>query len=104
MENGTVEKGVCSSESVNGSPDIWSCKDSHSLSIDHLVAMVHGIFGRFGLTLMSGSTSGSGSGSNSSTSRHDDASFIRCSWCFFHTKKSKAKRQGMHIGMQLTGA
>lgn len=46
MENGTVEKGVCSSESVNGSPDIWSCKDSHSLSIDHLVAMVHGIFGR----------------------------------------------------------
>ncbi|KAG2685557.1 hypothetical protein I3760_10G130800 [Carya illinoinensis] len=51
---------------------------------------------------MSGSTSGSGS--NSSTSRHDDASFIRCSWCFFHTKKSKAKRQGMHIGMQLTGA
>ncbi|XP_041006479.1 uncharacterized protein LOC121251182 [Juglans microcarpa x Juglans regia] len=39
--------------------------------------------------IMSGSTSSS----NSSTSRHDDASFIPGCWCFFHTKKNKAKRQ-----------
>ncbi|KAF5461830.1 hypothetical protein F2P56_017894 [Juglans regia] len=45
MENGSVENGVCSSESVNGSRDIWSCKDSDSLSVDHLVVMVHGILG-----------------------------------------------------------
>lgn len=45
MENGAVEKGVCSSESVNGGPDM-SCKDCDSLSVDHLVVMVHGILGR----------------------------------------------------------
>ncbi|KAH7557340.1 hypothetical protein JRO89_XS11G0124500 [Xanthoceras sorbifolium] len=45
MENGTVENGVCSKESVNGSRDLWSCKDSDSSSADHLVVMVHGILG-----------------------------------------------------------
>ncbi|KAG6644237.1 hypothetical protein I3843_08G042400 [Carya illinoinensis] len=45
MENGSVENGVCSSETVNGSRDIWSYKDSDSLSVDHLVVMVHGILG-----------------------------------------------------------
>ncbi|KAH9678632.1 DUF676 domain-containing protein [Citrus sinensis] len=45
MENGTVENGVCSKESVNGSCDVWSCKDSDSSSADHLVVMVHGILG-----------------------------------------------------------
>ena len=46
MENGTVENGVCSSESANGGCDIWSCKDSDSSSADHLVVMVNGILGR----------------------------------------------------------
>ncbi|XP_021287219.1 putative lipase YOR059C [Herrania umbratica] len=45
MENADVTNGVCSSESVNGSRDVWSCKDSDSLSADHLVIMVHGILG-----------------------------------------------------------
>ncbi|KAJ4706537.1 alpha/beta-Hydrolases superfamily protein [Melia azedarach] len=45
MENGRVENGVCSKESVNGSRDVWSCKDSDSSSADHLVVMVHGILG-----------------------------------------------------------
>ncbi|KAJ0100537.1 hypothetical protein Patl1_19801 [Pistacia atlantica] len=45
MENGTVEDGVCSKESVNGSQDVWSCKNSDSSSADHLVVMVHGILG-----------------------------------------------------------
>ncbi|CAN8302297.1 unnamed protein product [Cochlearia groenlandica] len=39
------EEGVCSSESVDGSLDVWSCKDSDSSSADHLVLMVHGILG-----------------------------------------------------------
>ena len=41
-----MENGVCSKESVNGSCDVWSCKDSDSSSADHLVVMVHGILGR----------------------------------------------------------
>ncbi|OMO94818.1 hypothetical protein CCACVL1_05779 [Corchorus capsularis] len=45
MQNGDVSDGVCSSESVNGSRDVWSCKPSDSLSADHLVVMVHGILG-----------------------------------------------------------
>ncbi|XP_015582438.1 putative lipase ROG1 [Ricinus communis] len=50
LENGSVKKeitdnGICSSESVNGSCDVWSCKDSDSSSADHLVIMVHGILG-----------------------------------------------------------
>ncbi|KAK1578071.1 hypothetical protein Q3G72_027279 [Acer saccharum] len=45
MENETVENGVCSKELVNGSHDVWSCKDSDSSSADHLVVMVHGILG-----------------------------------------------------------
>ncbi|KAL9411953.1 hypothetical protein AB3S75_045537 [Citrus x aurantiifolia] len=45
MENGMVENGVCSNESVNGSCGVWSCKDSDSSSADHLVVMVHGILG-----------------------------------------------------------
>ncbi|OVA06996.1 protein of unknown function DUF676 [Macleaya cordata] len=39
------EKGVCSSESVNGGQDVWSCNDSYSSSADHLVVMVNGILG-----------------------------------------------------------
>lgn len=45
MENGVVENGVCSSESVNGGRDLWS-KGSDSSSADHLVVMVNGILGR----------------------------------------------------------
>ncbi|XP_010555602.1 PREDICTED: putative lipase YDL109C [Tarenaya hassleriana] len=39
------ENGVCSAEAVDGSRDVWSCKDSDSSSADHLVVMVHGILG-----------------------------------------------------------
>ncbi|XP_009768176.1 lipid droplet phospholipase 1-like [Nicotiana sylvestris] len=43
MENGKVENGgVCSSESINGGEDIFSCQNSDA---DHLVIMVHGILG-----------------------------------------------------------
>nr|XP_034914905.1 uncharacterized protein LOC118049119 isoform X3 [Populus alba] len=45
MENRAVENGVCSTESVNVSCDVWSCKNSDSSSADHLVIMVHGILG-----------------------------------------------------------
>ncbi|XP_022730833.1 putative lipase YDL109C isoform X4 [Durio zibethinus] len=45
MQNDVVTNGICSTESVNGSRDVWSCKDSDSLSADHLVIMVHGILG-----------------------------------------------------------
>ncbi|XWS47707.1 hypothetical protein CRYUN_Cryun13aG0007300 [Craigia yunnanensis] len=45
MQNDVATTGVCSSEFVNGSRDVWSCKDSDSLSADHLVIMVHGILG-----------------------------------------------------------
>ncbi|XP_057473963.1 lipid droplet phospholipase 1-like isoform X3 [Actinidia eriantha] len=45
MENGTVENGVCSSESENGGQDVRSCNESDASSDDHLVVMVHGIFG-----------------------------------------------------------
>ncbi|KAK3403714.1 putative lipase ROG1 [Eucalyptus grandis] len=45
MENGKVEDGVCSAESVNGSREVWSSKDSDSSSADHLVVMVNGILG-----------------------------------------------------------
>ncbi|KAJ4840355.1 hypothetical protein Tsubulata_007623 [Turnera subulata] len=38
-----MENGVCSSESANGSCDVWSCDDSSAA--DHLVVMVHGILG-----------------------------------------------------------
>ena len=47
MENRAVENGVCSTESVNVSCDVWSCKNSDSSSADHLVIMVHGILGRY---------------------------------------------------------
>ncbi|KAG8652788.1 lipid droplet phospholipase 1 isoform X1 [Manihot esculenta] len=43
--DGIIKNGVCSSESVNGSCDVRSCKDSDSSSADHLVIMVHGILG-----------------------------------------------------------
>lgn len=46
LMDGVIKNGVCSSESLNGSCDVWSCKDSDSSSADHLVIMVHGIFGR----------------------------------------------------------
>ncbi|KDP22465.1 hypothetical protein JCGZ_26296 [Jatropha curcas] len=45
LQSGSLDNGVCSSESVNGSCDVWSCKDSDSSSADHLVIMVHGILG-----------------------------------------------------------
>ncbi|KAG6781262.1 hypothetical protein POTOM_014153 [Populus tomentosa] len=45
MENRAVENGVRSTESVNVSCDVWSCKNSDSSSADHLVIMVHGILG-----------------------------------------------------------
>ena len=41
-----MENGVCSSESVNGGEDVWSCNKSDASSADHLVVMVHGILGR----------------------------------------------------------
>ncbi|KAK9291463.1 hypothetical protein L1049_019411 [Liquidambar formosana] len=40
-----MENGVCSSESVNGSRDVWSSKNSDVSSTDHLVVMVNGILG-----------------------------------------------------------
>lgn len=46
MGNATVKNGVCSSESVNGGEDMWSCDKSAAASADHLVVMVHGILGR----------------------------------------------------------
>ncbi|KAI3411277.1 DUF676 domain-containing protein [Psidium guajava] len=45
MEDGTIENGVCSAESLNGSREVWSSKDSDSSSADHLVVMVNGILG-----------------------------------------------------------
>ncbi|KAG2299004.1 hypothetical protein Bca52824_035476 [Brassica carinata] len=40
------EDGVCSAESVvDGSLDVWSCKNTDSSSANHLVVMVHGILG-----------------------------------------------------------
>ncbi|XP_015877693.1 lipid droplet phospholipase 1 [Ziziphus jujuba] len=45
MENGVVDGVVCSTESVDGSRDVWSCKTSDSASADHLVIMVNGILG-----------------------------------------------------------
>lgn len=48
MENGAVQNGVCSFESVNGGCDVWSCKDSDSSTASHLVVMVNGILGRSG--------------------------------------------------------
>ncbi|CAL1390899.1 unnamed protein product [Linum trigynum] len=44
-ENGTLDNAVCSSESADGSRDVWSCNESDSSSADHLVVMVHGILG-----------------------------------------------------------
>jgi hypothetical protein len=38
---------VCTSESVDGSRDVWSSKSSDSSSADHLVVMVNGILGRY---------------------------------------------------------
>lgn len=38
--------GVCSSETVNGGEDVFSCENSDASSVDHLVIMVHGILGR----------------------------------------------------------
>ncbi|KAJ7010322.1 hypothetical protein NC653_000918 [Populus alba x Populus x berolinensis] len=40
-----MENRVCSTESVNGSCDVWSCQKSAAASADHLVIMVHGILG-----------------------------------------------------------
>ena len=51
MENGVVENGVCSSESANGSRDVWSSKESESSSADHLVVMVHGIMGTYDFSI-----------------------------------------------------
>ncbi|XP_065871825.1 lipid droplet phospholipase 1 [Euphorbia lathyris] len=45
VESGIEGNGVCASESVNGSCDVWSSKNSDSSSADHLVIMVHGILG-----------------------------------------------------------
>ncbi|PHU18069.1 hypothetical protein BC332_13764 [Capsicum chinense] len=48
MDEGEVEKnggGVCSSETVNGGEDVFSCDESDASSVDHLVIMVHGILG-----------------------------------------------------------
>lgn len=45
MGNGTVQNGVCSSESVNGGEDLRSSNESYAASADHLVVMVHGILG-----------------------------------------------------------
>lgn len=52
MRDGCVENGlkpvngVCSSEDVNGTRDVWSWTEASSS--DHLVVMVHGILGRLG--------------------------------------------------------
>ncbi|KAL1200154.1 hypothetical protein V5N11_019656 [Cardamine amara subsp. amara] len=45
MEKHEEEDVVCSAESIDGSVDVWSCKNSDSSSADHLVVMVHGILG-----------------------------------------------------------
>ncbi|KAI9118799.1 hypothetical protein K1719_010244 [Acacia pycnantha] len=45
MENSVQQNGVCTSESVDGSRDVWSSKVSDSSSADHLVVMVNGILG-----------------------------------------------------------
>ncbi|XAR71829.1 hypothetical protein NMG60_11018264 [Bertholletia excelsa] len=45
MESRTVETNVCSSESLNGGQNVWSCSKSDDSSADHLVVMVHGILG-----------------------------------------------------------
>ncbi|KAL6530316.1 hypothetical protein OROHE_014669 [Orobanche hederae] len=46
MEKGFGENdGVCSTETGNQGEDVYSSKDSDSLSADHLVVMVHGILG-----------------------------------------------------------
>lgn len=47
MGNGTAtaNTGVCSSASVNGATDAWSCRGSDSASPDHLLVMVNGILG-----------------------------------------------------------
>ncbi|XP_028794539.1 putative lipase YOR059C [Neltuma alba] len=45
MEKGALQNGVCTSESVDGSRDVWSSKVSDSSSADHLVVMVNGILG-----------------------------------------------------------
>lgn len=49
MKNGEVVNGrggVCSSETVNGGEDVFSCEKTDASSADHLVIMVHGILGR----------------------------------------------------------
>ncbi|KAJ8772460.1 hypothetical protein K2173_027637 [Erythroxylum novogranatense] len=45
VRNRVLENRVCSSESVSGSRDVWSCTDAEASSADHLVIMVHGILG-----------------------------------------------------------
>jgi hypothetical protein len=44
--NPMEKNDVCTSESVDGSRDVWSSKSSDSSSADHLVVMVNGILGR----------------------------------------------------------
>lgn len=38
---------MCSSESVDGSRDVWSSRSADSSSANHLVVMVNGILGRY---------------------------------------------------------
>ncbi|KAA3456869.1 DUF676 domain-containing protein [Gossypium australe] len=70
MQNDVATDGVCSSESVNGSRDVWSCKDSFSSSADHLVIMVHGILG---------SSSNWKYGAEQFVKRLPDKVFVHCS-------------------------
>ncbi|TYH24287.1 hypothetical protein ES288_A03G080000v1 [Gossypium darwinii] len=70
MQNDVAADGVCSSESVNGSRDVWSCKGSFSSSADHLVIMVHGILG---------SSSNWKYGAEQFVKRLPDKVFVHCS-------------------------
>lgn len=39
--------GVCTEESADGGTDVWSASET---TADHLVVMVHGILGRYGIS------------------------------------------------------
>ncbi|CAL5434240.1 unnamed protein product [Camellia sinensis] len=82
MENGTSKNDVCSSESINGAQDVWSCNQSLASSADHLVVMVHGILGRWKHSYLKtcatvgafGSLESSDSGDGNNSSNNDGGS------------------------------
>ncbi|XP_004239985.1 lipid droplet phospholipase 1-like [Solanum lycopersicum] len=73
MKNGEVVNGrggVCSSETVNGGEDVFSCEKTDASSADHLVIMVHGILG---------STTDWKFGAEQFVRRFPDKVFVHCS-------------------------